>query len=205
MRSIRSALLATAALLATSSTVTRAQPAPQSKLTMLGTAQPSQQVEFDVILPLRNAAALDTLLSQQQTPGSSQYHQWLTPQQFSNSFGPDPSIMNTAAAALRHFGMQVTVQSRSLHVVATVSEVNAAFNATLAWAATASGQQRVVAGKPLVVPSSLSTLGVIISAFSASGFDASPLVRQRAAGYVRLSAARERRPPQQSHPARRDV
>ncbi len=168
---------------------------------MLGTAQASQQVEFDVILPLRNAAALDTLLGQQQTPGSPQYHQWLTPQQFANSFGPSPSVMNTVAAALRHSGMQVTVQSRSLHVVATVAEVNAAFNATLALATDLNGRQRVVAGQPLAVPSSLSTLGVIISAFSASGFDASSLVRLSAAGYVRLSAAGYGLPANQSNPA----
>ncbi len=189
MRSIRSTLLATAALLVTSSAGIRAQPAPQSKLMLLGAAQPSQPVEFDVILPLRNATALDTLLSQQQDPASSQYHHWLTPAQFAADFGPAPQIMNVAAAALRSFKMQVTVQSRSLHVVATVAEVNAAFNAVLALAINQNGQKRVVASKPLVAPPALSTLGVIISAFSASGFDASPLVRQRAAGYVRLSAA----------------
>ena len=189
MHSMKSALLATAALLVTNSAAVRAEAAPRSKLVLLGPAQPSQPVEFDVILPLRNATALDTLLSQQQDPTSSQYHRWLTPQQFTSSFGPVPAVMNTAAAILRQFDMQVTVQSRSLHVVATVAEVNAAFDATLAWAVTQSGQQRVVAGKPLAVPSSLSTLGVIVSAFSASGFDASPSVRLSAAGYVRLSAA----------------
>ena len=189
MRSIRSALLATAALLATGSAAVHAQPAPPSKFTVTAPASPSQQVEFDVILPLRNATALDTLLSQQQNPASPQYHQWLTPKQFANGFGPTPALMNTAAAALRYFNMQVTVQSRSLHVVATVAEVNAAFDAALKVAVGLTGRQRVVAGKPLVLPSSLSNLGVIISAFNASGFDASPLVRQRAAGYVRLSAA----------------
>ncbi len=167
---------------------------------VVGTAQASQTVEFDVILPLRNTAALDMLLAQQQDTTSPQYHRWLTPAQFANSFGPTALMMNTAAIVLRNFNMQVTVQSRSLHVVATVAEVNAAFNAALALAAPPFGPKRVVASRPLAVPASLSALNVIITAFSASGFDASTSVRLSAAGYVRLSAAGYDAPANQSSP-----
>ncbi len=176
-----------------------AAPAPQ--VTVTGAAPLSQTVEFDVILPLRNTAALDTLLAQQQDPTSPQYHRWLTPAQFASSYGPAASMMNTAVAALRHFNMQATAQSRSVHVVATVAEVNAAFNAVLALAAPPSGPNRVVAPKPLAVPAALSALNVIITAFSASGFDASTSVRLSAAGYVRLSAAGYGAPANQSSPA----
>ena len=213
MRSIRSTLFITTALLATSSVGARSEaapapkvaaaaaPAPAPKVVVVGTAQASQTVEFDVILPLRNTAALDTLLAQQQDPTSPYYHRWLTPAQFAISFGPTASMMNIAAAILRNFNMQVTVQSRSVHVVATVAQVNAAFNASLALAAAPFGPKRVVASGPLALPASLSALNVIITAFNASGFDASTSVRQRAAGYVRLSAAGYDAPANQSSPA----
>lgn len=200
MRLNRSMLLATAALLVSSIASMSAHAAPPPKLTLLGSAPQSQQVQFDVILPLRNTASLDALLAQQQDPTSPQYHHWLTPAQFSSAYGANLGIMKTVTAVLQAFGLQVTMQSRSLHVVGTTSQVNLAFNTALALAANLHGQQRVVASKPLVLPPALSASGAIISAFSASGFDASSFVRQSAAGYVRQSAAGYAVPASQSSP-----
>ena len=195
MRSIRSALLVTAALVVTGSTSPLARAASPVQalstaltLKLLGASAPSQPVEFDVILPLRNAAALDALLAQQQDPSSPQYHHWLKPTDFAARFGADQPTVMRVAAALQLFGLQVTAQSRSLHVVGTASQVNQAFNVSLLLASDPLGRQRLISGQQLVLPSALSNAGAVISAFKAKGFDAAPLVRQSSVGYVRQSS-----------------
>ena len=155
---------------------------------MLGTATDSQPVEFDVVLPLSNPAALDTLLTEQQDPTSPQFHHWLKPAEFAARFGPSQQIVTVVAVALRQFGMQVTAQSRSLHVTGTAAQVNKAFNVSLALAASAGGQQQLVANGPLNWPAALSSAGVSISAFNPNGFQALPLVRRSASGYMNRSS-----------------
>ena len=57
-------------------------------VTGTATAAPATNVDFEIFLPLRNKAGLQTLLDAQQTQGSPSYHQWLTPAQFKAQFGP---------------------------------------------------------------------------------------------------------------------
>src|SRR5580704_8970739 len=49
------------------------------KAQMGAPAAAQTQVAFDIYLPLQNKADLLTLEEAQQTPGSPQYHRWLTP------------------------------------------------------------------------------------------------------------------------------
>ena len=197
MRVINPALLA-AALLVTTSIATLAQSAAASapsspgqssaKLKVLGPAPASQPVEFDVVLPLSNPAGLDALLAEQQDPTSPQFHQWLKPADFAARFGPSQQIVNVVAGGLRQFGLQVTPQSRSLHVTGTTAQVNKLFNVSLALAASASGQQQLVANGPLNWPAALSSVGAAISAFTPSGFQALPLMRRSSSGYMNRSS-----------------
>ena len=195
MRITKTALLA-AALLTTSSLVALAQPGaspghprPSSppKLKILGPVPASQLVEFDVILPLSNPAALDALLADQQNPTSPRFHQWLKPNDFAARFGASQQTVNAAALILKQFGLQVTPQSRSLHVAGTAAQVNTAFNVSLVLAANAAGQQQLVANGPLTPPVALSSAGALVSAFNPSGFQAMPLMRRSSGGYMHRS------------------
>ena len=197
MRVITPALLGTA-LLVTSSAAALAQSAsapsspgqsaPTPKLSVLGPASASQPVEFDVVLPLSNPAGLDTLLAEQQDPTSSQFHHWLKPADFAARFGPSQQVVNAVAGALKQFGLQVTPQSRSLHVAGTAAQVNKVFNVSLALATSAGGQRQLVADRPLNSPAALSSVGAAVSAFKSNGFQALPLMRRSSGGYMNRSS-----------------
>ncbi len=51
--------------------------------------------------------ALDTLVQQQQQPGSSAYHQWLTPQQFGEQFGVSQNDLKTLTGWLQAQGFHI--------------------------------------------------------------------------------------------------
>jgi hypothetical protein len=51
----------------------------QTKLQPIGAASPAAEVQFDVFLPLQYSDQLDQLISAQNTTGSPQYLQWLSP------------------------------------------------------------------------------------------------------------------------------
>ncbi|MGH9483032.1 MAG: protease pro-enzyme activation domain-containing protein, partial [Terriglobales bacterium] len=51
--------------------------------------------------------ALRQLLVDQQTPGSPQYHRWLTPQQFGAQYGPAPADIQTVGRWLTAQGLSV--------------------------------------------------------------------------------------------------
>lgn len=184
MFSIRLALLGSAALLAIGSASASAQTAGGTT-----TVSSSQQVEFDIILPLQNATALDTLLAQQQNPASPFYHHWLTPAQFGIQFGANPGLKQRVASILQASGFQTTIQSRSIHVLGNAGSVTSLFNTVLAIGTTTTGKKRLVAASPLTLPTPLSAAGAIVSAFSARGFDSAPFARQSSAGYARQSSA----------------
>jgi subtilase family serine protease len=48
----------------------------------------SSNLDLVITLPLRDSETLTSLLQQQYAPGSSQYHRWLTPEEFTTRFGP---------------------------------------------------------------------------------------------------------------------
>ena len=88
-----------------------------------GNVHPMARPEFDagasplsmpmerMILALRMApekrAALDELLAQQQDPGSSNYHRWLTPEEFGERFGPSQEEIETVTDWLTSEGFVI--------------------------------------------------------------------------------------------------
>src|SRR5580658_5943032 len=71
-------------------TVDKSTPAQSPPATQSGqaatAAATSMPVDFEVFLPLRNTAALQQLLTDQQTPGRANYQKWLTPTQYAAQF-----------------------------------------------------------------------------------------------------------------------
>src|ERR1700678_1222199 len=51
-------------------------------------ADPAMPLELTIVLGLRNQAALEQLLSDQQDPASRHYRRWLTPKEFADPVGP---------------------------------------------------------------------------------------------------------------------
>jgi hypothetical protein len=76
-------------------------------------------------------AALEKLLDDQQDLNSPSYHQWLTPDQFGQQFGPSDQDIQTIAAWLRSHGFQVAAPSRGRTVIefsGTAAQVQQAFH-----------------------------------------------------------------------------
>ena len=90
----------------------QAQAQPQASVSA---ASAQDVVEFGVYLPLRHRKELDTLLAQMHDPASSQYHQWLQPDDFLQQYGPKASDIAAVKDALTARGL--TIVSTSAHGV----------------------------------------------------------------------------------------
>src|ERR1019366_8849844 len=76
-------------------------------------------------------AALKTLMDQQQSKASPNYHQWLTPQQFGQQFGPADADVQTVTTWLQSHGFQVARVSNAKTLIefsGTAGQVRNAFH-----------------------------------------------------------------------------
>src|SRR5580658_7359810 len=79
-------------------------------------------------------AALEELLDQQQDHSSPNYHQWLTPQQFGQQFGPSDQDIQTITTWLQSHGFQVAPISNGRTIVefsGTAGQVQEAFHTAI--------------------------------------------------------------------------
>ncbi len=141
--------------------------APVERGSAVRAASDSEGVHFEVYLPLRNAADLDALIQAQQSKGSPQYHQWLTPAQFAVRFGPTQASMTRAEAAIRAAGLTVTAtHSHSFHVVGDAAHVGAMLHTRFNDVRSSTGAGRMIAQSKPVLPAALVQEGARIMAFS---------------------------------------
>jgi len=77
---------------------------------------------------------LNTLLEQQQDPKSSNYHQWLTPEQFADRFGLSTNDMDKVAAWLQNQGFtvdEIARSRRSITFSGLVGQIESAFKTSI--------------------------------------------------------------------------
>ncbi|MGA9449914.1 MAG: protease pro-enzyme activation domain-containing protein [Verrucomicrobiia bacterium] len=94
----------------------------------------SQHLQLAIGLPLRNTEALTNLLQQIYDPASPNYHNYLTPQQFTEEFGPTEQDYQAVIAFAKANGLTVTGTHPNrvlLDVNGTVAEVQKAFHVTM--------------------------------------------------------------------------
>jgi subtilase family serine protease len=163
-------LLVCSALVAAGALASPAAASPALKVergAVVTAAAATDPVGFEVFLPLRNQAAMAALLKAQQTPGSPQYHQWLTPAQFAAQFGPTAASLASLKATLAAAGLTVTAtHSQSVHVAGDVQHAAALLQTSLAKVTQPSGSSRLLATKPATLPSALKAQGAMIAAFA---------------------------------------
>jgi hypothetical protein len=95
---------------------------PMSRMLLVLQRSPSQE------------AALEQLLDQQQDHASPNYHQWLTPQQFGQQFGPSDQDIQTITTWLQSHGFQVAPISNGRTVIefsGTAGQVQEAFHTAI--------------------------------------------------------------------------
>jgi subtilase family serine protease len=100
----------------------------------LGHLPPSQIMQLDVVLPLRDPSGLDAFLVELYTPTSGNYKNFLTPKQFTEMFGPTQGDYDAVIRYLQTRGLTVVGGSRDgmeVQVRGPVSAIESAFNVSL--------------------------------------------------------------------------
>ncbi len=122
----------------------------QKRLTLNGNVHPKARPEYDqgrvspslaltyVTLTLSQTAAQKTdlaqLLAAQQTPGSPDYHRWLTPEEYAQRFGASQADVDKITQWLQQQGLTVAAVARGRTWIAfngTASQIEAAFQTEL--------------------------------------------------------------------------
>jgi subtilase family serine protease len=121
-------------------------------------ASASRPLAMYLTMALRNGAELTRLLADQQNPASSQYHRWLTPDEFTSRFGPTDGDLARVARWLRERGFTVTsadASTREVSFTAAVAQAQNVFAVKIA--ATADGRLYSNTSDP-AVPAELAPL-----------------------------------------------
>jgi len=91
----------------------------------------TETLQIDMVLPLRDQAGLDKFLQDVYDPTSSSYHHFLTPQQFTERFGPTQRDYDTAVGYLKSYGLKVVGGTRDgmdIQAGGSITSIEAAFN-----------------------------------------------------------------------------
>jgi hypothetical protein len=127
----------------------------------LGAAPADQVLDLDVALAGRDPAGLAQAVSAVSTPGSPDYHHYVSAAQFAAAYGPSPSAVALVSSTLRSEGLTVGTPDHGsilLPVHGTASAVSAAFGTPLEQIQTPQGSRALVNTASPEVPSSLSGL-----------------------------------------------
>jgi len=114
--------------------VLRSQVPAAARLHPVGRLPQSQRLDFAIGLPLRHREALTNLLQQLYDPASPAYHQFLTPEQFAQAFGPTEQDYQALIAFARTNGLTVTGTHPNrvlLDLNGSVADIERAFHVTM--------------------------------------------------------------------------
>ena len=109
-------------------------PAVVSRLNPTGRMAATNRLQLAIGLPLRNQAGLDDLIAQLYDPGSTNYHKFLTPGEFTARFGPTEEDYAAVQAFARANGFAVKATHGNrvvLDVEANAADIERAFQVTL--------------------------------------------------------------------------
>ncbi|MGA3096346.1 MAG: protease pro-enzyme activation domain-containing protein [Bryobacteraceae bacterium] len=112
----------------------RPQARPENDQGRASPALPLPYVTLTLAPSDAQAAELEQLLAGQQTPGSPDYHRWLTPEQYAQRFGVSESDMSQIAGWLQAQGLTVVSTARARNWIAvsgTAAQIENAFQIQL--------------------------------------------------------------------------
>jgi subtilase family serine protease len=101
---------------------------------LVGKLPASQTLLFDIVLPLRDRSGLQDFVQEVQSPASSSYHKFLTPQEFTARFGPSQEDWEALVAFAKASGFEVisgTREERDLRLSGSVANIEKAFHVTM--------------------------------------------------------------------------
>ncbi len=130
----------------------------EGKVTDLGRATSATQVNLAVVMKYRNEDRLDALVDAQGTPGSGQYHHFLSQQAFVKKFGVTAGDYQTTVQKLRDAGFTVTHQFANRTIIDASAPAPTAekfFSTEIHDVRRADGLVRYVNTKPETIPASI--------------------------------------------------
>jgi subtilase family serine protease len=101
---------------------------------LIGHLPATQTLRFDMVLPLRDRAGLQSFLQELQDPTSPSYHQFLTPQEFTARFGPSQQDWDALVAFAKSSGFEVVGgnrDGRDLWLTGTVANIEKALHVSV--------------------------------------------------------------------------
>ncbi len=152
----------------------------------LGRLPAGQTMRLALTLPLRNQSGLEALIKAQYTPGSPQFHRFLTRDQFTAQFGPTEADYETAARWAQSQGLTITGTSPTrtlINVSGPTSQVEKAFAVRL-------GQYRLPNGRTAYASPAAASLPFSIAGRVSGVVGLSNFAQRRPSHRVRPSAAR---------------
>jgi subtilase family serine protease len=105
-----------------------------ARLQPVGLLPGTNRLDMAIGLPLRNEEALTDLIEEIYNPASPKYHQYLTPKQFTEQFGPTEEDYQTVLAFAKRSGLTVTATSANrvlVNVSGSVANIEKAFQVTM--------------------------------------------------------------------------
>jgi kumamolisin len=100
----------------------------------IGRLPATQSMRLVLVLPHRNQAALNSLLKDLYDPSSPSYRQFLTVEQFTDSFGPSQTDYDAVVSFAKTHGFEVvgtSVNRTNVDITGPVANVEAAFHVTM--------------------------------------------------------------------------
>jgi len=100
----------------------------------VGRLPAANRLNLAIGLPLRNTNALNKLLQDMYDPASPQFRHYLTPEQFTEKFGPTQQDYDAVMQFARSHGLEITVTHSNrvlLDVAGQVADIEKAFQITL--------------------------------------------------------------------------
>jgi subtilase family serine protease len=121
----------------------------------------STPVEFNLDLPSRDPAGLQSLVASVSTPGSGSYRAFLTPAQYTEKFSATQADVSTLTGFLKDQGFSVTSVSptrTTMSVTGTAATVTSTFGTALRSYATSTSGTLVAPGGALTLPADIAPL-----------------------------------------------
>ena len=143
-------------------------PAAVAGLAPAGILPAEQRLKLALSLPLRNQDALEEFLRQAYDPASTNYHRWLTPQEFTEQFGPTEQDYRALADFATANGLTVTFEHPNrvvLDVEGAVQDIESAFQITLRT------YHHPTEGRDFYAPDTEPTVDLPIPVLDVSGLD----------------------------------
>ena len=127
----------------------------------------TEQVEFNVYLPLQHRAQLEADLVAMHKPGSASFHKWLTPEQFDARYAVSPAQQQAILDQLTLAGLQANaIAGHRIHVAGTATAVEKAFGTRLYHGAYKNGRTTIMTAHAVTTRGAMHNAGALVMGFS---------------------------------------